>query len=211
MKIGAYLFANFGDGFEQKSRPVFERSAVFVFSIVDSRAEKLREQIAVGAVGFHAIQAGFASAARALSEIVNGAPNIFARHHARVEAVESFRAIGGAERLAELVLHAGHVLLASTVAELQNEAAIVRMYAFADFAPEGNLVVAIDGGVVGHDAPMNGDGHERRKNSPTPPRANFSSQLRRVWLPEPSKLSKRPEILERKMRFLTVKLRNRSG
>src|SRR5580658_1904712 len=47
--------------------------------------------------------------------------------------------------------------------------------------------------------------------APTPPRANFSSQFSRVLLPEPSKLSKRPEILERKMRFFTVRLRNRSG
>src|ERR1041384_689893 len=49
--------------------------------------------------------------------------------------------------------------------------------------------------------------------APTPPRANFSSQLIRVCVPEPSSLSKRPEMLERKMRFLTSRpeLRNLMG
>src|SRR3981189_1461015 len=44
--------------------------------------------------------------------------------------------------------------------------------------------------------------------APTPPRANFSSQLTRVWVPDPSSLSNRPEILDLKIRFLTVKWGN---
>src|SRR5882757_3329069 len=47
--------------------------------------------------------------------------------------------------------------------------------------------------------------------APTPPAANLDSQLIRVWVSEPSSLSKRPEMLERKIRFLTVRLRNFSG
>src|SRR5687768_14493620 len=47
--------------------------------------------------------------------------------------------------------------------------------------------------------------------APTPPRANFRSQRSRTSVPDPSQLSKRPEMLERKMRFLTSRLRNRSG
>src|SRR5260370_19248840 len=47
--------------------------------------------------------------------------------------------------------------------------------------------------------------------APTPPAANLDSQLIRVWVSEPSSLSKRPEMLERNIRFLTVKLRNFNG
>ena len=47
--------------------------------------------------------------------------------------------------------------------------------------------------------------------APTPPAANLDSQLMRVWVSEPSSLSNRPEMLERKIRFLTVRLRKWSG
>src|SRR5579871_4709833 len=47
--------------------------------------------------------------------------------------------------------------------------------------------------------------------APTPPWANLDSQLIRVWVSEPSSLSNRPEMFERKTRFLTVRLRNCSG
>src|SRR5579871_3954000 len=47
--------------------------------------------------------------------------------------------------------------------------------------------------------------------APTPPWANLDSQLMRVWVSEPSSLSKRPEMFERKTRFLTVRLRKVSG
>src|SRR5207302_1502567 len=47
--------------------------------------------------------------------------------------------------------------------------------------------------------------------APTPPAANLHSQLMRVCVREPSSLSNRPEMFDRKMRFLTVRLRNLSG
>src|SRR5215831_5172899 len=47
--------------------------------------------------------------------------------------------------------------------------------------------------------------------APTPPAANLHSQLMRVWVSEPSSLSNLPEMFDRKMRFLTVRLRNLSG
>src|SRR5262249_1151826 len=47
--------------------------------------------------------------------------------------------------------------------------------------------------------------------APTPPAANLHSQLMRVCVSEPSSLSNRPEMFERKIRFLTVRFRNRSG
>ncbi len=47
--------------------------------------------------------------------------------------------------------------------------------------------------------------------APVPPLANLLSQLMRVCVSEPSSLSKRPDTLERKMRFLTSRLRNFSG
>ena len=47
--------------------------------------------------------------------------------------------------------------------------------------------------------------------APVPPLANMHSQLMRVWVSDPSSLSKRPDMLERKIRFLTSRLRNRNG
>src|SRR5215813_9313524 len=47
--------------------------------------------------------------------------------------------------------------------------------------------------------------------APTPPRANLLSQLIRACVTLPSSLSKRPDTLERKIRFLTSRLRNLSG
>src|SRR5262245_48064012 len=47
--------------------------------------------------------------------------------------------------------------------------------------------------------------------APTPPRANLHSQFMRVWVRLPSSLSKRPEMLERKTRFLASSERKRSG
>ena len=47
--------------------------------------------------------------------------------------------------------------------------------------------------------------------APTPPAANLHSQLMRVCVSEPSSLSNRPEMFERKTRFFTVRLRNWSG
>ena len=47
--------------------------------------------------------------------------------------------------------------------------------------------------------------------APTPPRANLLSQLMRVWVSEPSSLSKRPETFERKILFFTSRFLNFSG
>ena len=44
-----------------------------------------------------------------------------------------------------------------------------------------------------------------------PPAANLHSQLIRVCVSEPSSLSNLPEMFDRKIRFLTVRLRNLSG
>jgi hypothetical protein len=46
--------------------------------------------------------------------------------------------------------------------------------------------------------------------APMPPAANLHSQLIRVCVSEPS-LSNLPEMFDRKIRFLTVRLRNLSG
>ena len=43
--------------------------------------------------------------------------------------------------------------------------------------------------------------HQAETIAPTPPRANRSSQLIRVCVPEPSKLSNRPEMLDLSSRF----------
>jgi hypothetical protein len=47
--------------------------------------------------------------------------------------------------------------------------------------------------------------------APTPPRANFTSQLMRGCAPVPSYWSNRPATFERRMRFLKVSERSWSG
>src|ERR1051325_6305468 len=59
--------------------------------------------------------------------------------------------------------------------------------------------------------PSSSTGTNDEMIAPTPPLANLASQLTRVCDSEPSSLSQRPELLERKTRFLTVRLRNLSG
>jgi hypothetical protein len=66
----------------------------------------------------HSIQARFARAPCTLAELVYCLPNVFPGHRLRDKAVESFRFAGRAERFAELVLHAGNILLAAGVAQL---------------------------------------------------------------------------------------------
>ncbi len=97
------------------------------------------------------------------------------------------------------ILNAPDVLLAPRVAELHDEFArgvlfvIVgksslarRMYTLANFLPERNLVVCIDGGVVDHDASPNGYGVNEEMMQPTPPSAKLVSQFNRASLPWPS-------------------------
>ena len=63
---------------QHEAGAVFETTAVFVFAIIDGRAEKLGDQVAVGAVQFDPIQAGFPRTARRLMQGEVLVPNDFA-------------------------------------------------------------------------------------------------------------------------------------
>ena len=106
----------------------------------------------------HTVQTGFAGAARALSEGVDRLPDLRPRHPAALEAVPRFAAVSRAER--GRVLDATDVALASRVAELEDEFAVVLVHARTELPPEGDRLVPVDGGVARHDAAADGDGHE---------------------------------------------------
>src|SRR5690606_11909514 len=61
---------------------------------------------------------------------------------------------------------ARNIALSSAMAQLKNELAAVLVHPFAEFAPERNALVAIDGCVVGDDAPSDRHRHEARDNRP---------------------------------------------
>ena len=118
MKIAAHLFANLRDNLAQETGTVLQRAAILVTAVVDPGTQKLREQVTVRAVCFHAVKSGLACAPGALAKVVDGLLNVLPRHHLADEPVECLHIPGRAERFAELILHAGNILLAAGVAQL---------------------------------------------------------------------------------------------
>src|SRR5688572_14533416 len=71
VEVGADLLANRANDLEHEAGAVLERTAVAVLAIVDRGAQELRDQIAVGAVQFDPVKTRFASAPRAVGEILH--------------------------------------------------------------------------------------------------------------------------------------------
>ena len=70
--------------------------------------------------------------------------------------------VGRAQSLIKRVLDAGDISLAAAVAELHDVLAVILVHFLAEAAPERNLVVVINDGVVGKYASANCDGNMRR-------------------------------------------------
>ena len=160
MEIAADLGANRLDDLDDEAGAVLERSAVLVLAIVDGRAEELRDQVAVGAVQLHAVEAGLARPARAFGKRRHRLLDVGGRHPLALEAVQRILVVGRAERV--LVLDAADVALASRVAQLHDEFTVVLVHRLADGTPERHTLVLVDGGVVRNDASANLHRHERR-------------------------------------------------
>src|SRR6516164_11816743 len=58
----AHARADRADHFQQKARAVLQWPAIFVGAVVDAGGEKLREQVAIGRMQLHTVEAGFARA-----------------------------------------------------------------------------------------------------------------------------------------------------
>src|SRR5262249_48031628 len=72
VKVGPDPGADGADDFAHEASAVLKRAAVFVFAIIDGRAEKLRDQVAVGAMQLNAVKSGLASPPRAFGEGSDG-------------------------------------------------------------------------------------------------------------------------------------------
>ena len=124
------------------------------------RAQELGDEVAVGAVQLHAVEAGLARPPGAFGKRGHGLFDVRHRHPLALKPVQRVAVVGGAQ--AELVLDAADVTLPAGMAQLEDEAAIVLVHRLADGAPERNPLVAVDRGVVRHDPPANQHRHERR-------------------------------------------------
>ena len=147
------------DDVEDETRAVLERPAVLVGAVVDRRAEKLRDQIAVGAVQLHAVEARVARAPRPLGERGHDLGDVGDGHAVALEAVKRILLVRGA--LPFRVGQVRHVALPPAVTELQDVPTIVLVHGLAERAPEGDAIVMVDGGVVRDDAATRVHRHER--------------------------------------------------
>src|SRR5262249_25001990 len=114
---------------------------------------------AVRAVQLHAVEARLARAPRALGERGDRLLDVGRRHPLAFEPVQRIRLVRGAQ--ADRVLDAGNVALPAAVTELHDVLAVVPVNGLADFSPERNALVAVDGRVVRDDAAAQLHRHER--------------------------------------------------
>ena len=167
VKITADLGTDRANDLNHEARTILELAAVVVIAIVDSRAEELRDEIAVRPVQLDAVRAGLAGAARPLRKGFHDVLNLPDGHPLTLEPVQRIRVVGRAQALG--VLDAGNVALAAAVTELQDVLAVALAVHLLDEAfPEGRAGVAIDRRVVGHDAAAHRDRHERRDDRTDP-------------------------------------------
>src|SRR6185503_19631864 len=148
------------DDLDDEARPVVERSAVFVLTVVDGRTQKLRDEVTVGAVELDAVEASLARPPRALGKRGDHFLDVGSRHPIALEPVERIFLVGRALALGELQV--GDIALPPAVTELHDESAVVRVNGLADFAPEWNPIVLVNRRVVRNDAAAGVDGDKRR-------------------------------------------------
>lgn len=164
VEVPAHLGTDGGNDLHQEAGPVLQGPPVLVRAVVDGRAEELGEKVAVGRVQLHAVQAGLPGPAGALGELAHHLFDLGDGHGRAVQAVHVLGLGGGGEVGGDL--DAGDVALAPRVAELHQEAAVVLVDPFAQLAPEGDPLVAVDHGVVGDDAALQADRDEGRDDPP---------------------------------------------
>src|SRR5262249_13198354 len=104
------------------------------------------------------------------------------------QPVEALGPPGRAQRPTILILDAGDVLLASGVAKLQDEPAIVFMHRLADRPPERNLVVVVDRCIARNDPSADAHWDKRRDDG-------SDSAARELHLPVQARLTARSVVV----------------
>ena len=100
---GAHRFEHF----EREAQAVFDAAAVFVGALVADRREEGREQIAVAAMQFEHVEAGFLAHQRGADEIGFDAVHVGARHFARRGVGVRTRRCGEGAMISQLPVSSG--------------------------------------------------------------------------------------------------------
>ena len=143
------------DDFQHQARAVFQRSAIRAGALVGAVAQELVEQVAIGAVDFHAVEAGGDRVFRGLAEAGDDARDLviaqFARDDIGLFALGrvDFVALDGkgarGDRLGATVEQG--MAGAAAVPELQEDPSAGRVDGVGDEFPAGDLGVRVDAGL----------------------------------------------------------------
>src|SRR5438128_4356450 len=94
MKIRTDLAADGAHDLQRETRSVFDRAAVIVGAVVDPRAQKLRDQVAVCAMQFDPVEPSLPGAACALGELLDDLVDFRHGHGLGQYSVEEISLIG---------------------------------------------------------------------------------------------------------------------
>ena len=120
--------------------------------------------VAVGAVQLHAVETGLTRSPRARRERLHRLLYLHHRHPLALEPVQRVALVRRAQAL--LVLDARHITLATGVAQLHDEPAVVLADLHTELVPERDPLVGVDRRVVRDDTTSNRHRHERRDDRP---------------------------------------------
>ena len=156
--VGADLLRHSGHHFEQEAGAVFDAAAVRVGAVVGAVAQEGVDQVAMGAVDFHAVKTGGNGIGGGLTEVVHHTGDFGGFQRARYGAVHVALADdvglglggdgrGGHGRL--LVGLEGVVRHAAGVPELHEDLAALGVHGVGHLLPGGDLCGRVDAGGIG--------------------------------------------------------------
>src|SRR5262249_25853692 len=98
---------------EQEASAVLQGTAVFIPAVVDSRTQKLSEQVSVGGVEFDPVEPRLAGPPGAVGEVLDEFLDLSGSHSLAQQAVEGILLVRRGERLFHEVLNTRNISLAA--------------------------------------------------------------------------------------------------
>ena len=150
---------------QREAGPVLDGAAVGIGAVVGAVAQELLQQVAVGGMHFHAVEAGRLGTQRGLAIVLDQPRDLVgaqgARHGRRLEAVLGEDAAAGLQgrrrdRRGAAFLQAG-VRHAAHMPQLQHDLAAGGVHGVGHVAPRGHVVVGVDARREGVAAALAGD------------------------------------------------------